>query len=375
VKHHEWIRSYLFENQEQIVADVIRLVEAQSTSARKDLAEACADVLQSLVKERLNAEPEQVYPQQERGRHMFYRIGSGRPKALLLGHYDTVWDPDALPLVREGNRLAGPGAYDMKYGLVGAIWAVKALQEHDLLDFSVGMFFNSDEELGSATSRELVVHYARQFENVLVLEGASGMDVKTARKTLGRYHIDIQGVAAHAGTNYSEGISAVLEAARLTEQIFAMTDLEKGTTLNVGTIQGGTKLNVIAAHAHLGIDLRAVTRKEAQRVHQAIYALKPTQDGITLEISGGITRPPFEATPANMRLYAVAKAAAADLGRELGHCMVGGGSDGNFTSDLGIPTLDGLGAVGDGAHALHEHILIRESLEHTAMLGNLLFKL
>ena len=373
---YEQIRTYLFANKEQIVADTIALVKAQSTSNRKDLTEACADVLQELVKARLGIEPEQVYYQEKFGRHLFYRVGTGRPKALLLGHYDTVWEPDSEPpLVLDGNRLSGPGTCDMKYGVIAAIWVVKALRELGLLDYSVGILFNADEELGSRTSREHIEAAARQFENALVLECAAGRAVKTARKTLGRYTVRITGIAAHAGTDYTKGRSAILEAARLTERLFAMTDLEKGTTVNVGKLEGGTKANVMAAQAAMDIDLRAVTKAEAQRVHDAIYALQPTQDGVTLEITGGITRPPFEFTDANKGLFAVAQTTAAEIGFELQGVLVGGGSDGNFTSALGIPTLDGLGAVGDGAHAYHEYILIDESISHSAFLASFLHKL
>ena len=373
---YEQIREYFFANKEMIVQDTVTLVKARSTSNRKDLSENCADVLLDLVKTRLGIAPEEIHYPENHGRHLFYRVGSGRPKALLLGHYDTVWEPDSEPpLVLEGNRLSGPGTCDMKYGVIAAIWVVKALKELGLLDFSVGMLFNSDEEVSSSTSRPHIERLAGQFENVMVLECASGRAVKTARKTLGRYTIRVEGVAAHAGTDYTKGRSAILEAAYLTQKLFAMTDLEKGTTVNVGMIEGGTKSNVVAAQAVLQIDLRAVTNAEARRTHDAIFGLQPTLDGVKLEITGGITRPPFEFTDANKGLFAVARETAAEIGFALEGVMVGGGSDGNFTSSLGIPTLDGLGAVGDGAHAWHEHILIDESLEHSAFLTAILEKL
>jgi glutamate carboxypeptidase len=283
---------------------------------------------------------------------------------------------DDLPLVRDGNRLAGPGAYDMKYGIVAGIWAIKALQATGGLDGSIGLFFNADEEMGSRTSRGCFEPIAKEYANALILEGASlGGTVKVGRKSTGDFLVKVHGKAAHAGTDYTKGRSAILEAAWLIQELFAMTDLEKGTTVNVGVISGGTKFNVIAGEAEFTVDLRVTNAAEGKRVTDLIYALKPRQEGVTLEITGGINRPPFEFNEANQKLYATAVEAARELGNELPCVIVGGGSDGNLTSTWGIPTIDGMGAVGDGAHAKWEHILIKESLEHTAMLTNLLTKL
>ena len=372
----EAMKQYILENGDQIIADTIMLVQHQSPTARKEYVEECADALTALVKERLGLEPTAVYPQEERGRHIYYQVGEGRPKALMIGHYDTVWNIDDLPLKREGNKLSGPGVYDMKYGIVAAIWCVKALQATGGLDGQLGLFFNSDEEMGSRTSRAHFAPIAKTFPNALILEPAAPDGaVKVGRKSTGNFLIKVNGIAAHAGTDYASGRSAILEAAYLTQQLFAMTELDKGTSVNVGVISGGTKFNVIAANAELLVDVRVTSAAEGKRMEQAIAALQPKQDGVTLEITGGMNRPPFEFTEANQGLYAKAKEAAAELGIDLGKVMVGGGSDGNFTSTWGIPTLDGLGPVGDGAHAAKEHMMIAESLEHTAVLANLLSKL
>jgi len=369
----EAMKQYLLENGEQIIADTLMLVQHQSPTAQKACVEACADALEALVKERLGLEPTARYPQEERGRHIYYRVGEGRPKALMIGHYDTVWNIDDLPLKREGNKISGPGVYDMKYGLVAAIWAVKALQATGGLDGAVGLFFNSDEEMGSRTSRAHFEPIAKEFPNALILEPAAPDGaVKVGRKSTGNFLIKVNGIAAHAGTDYASGRSAILEAAYLTQELFAMTELDKGTSVNVGVISGGTKFNVIAANAELLVDVRVTSAAEGKRMEQAIASLKPKQDGVTLEITGGMNRPPFEFTEANQGLYAKAREAAAELGIDLGKITVGGGSDGNFTSSWGIPTLDGLGPVGDGAHAAKEHMMIAESLEHTAVLANLL---
>jgi len=368
----EAIRAYIRENGPQIIADTIMLAEHQSTTAHRDYAERCADAIVELMRERLGVEPQAVFPQETRGRHLYYRIGEDAPTALMIGHYDTVWDIDAIPLKLEGNVLSGPGVYDMKYGIVAGIWAVKALIATGGLNGSVGMFFNSDEETGSRTSVGCFEPIAKTYPAVLVLEPTLKNAVKVARKSTGAFRIHVCGRAAHAGSDYTSGRSAILEAARLTEQLFAMTDLDKGTTVNVGVISGGTKSNVIASDAWMEVDVRVTTVAEGKRITAAIQALKPTQDGVVLEITGGINRPPFEFCEQNKPLFEKACAAAAELGMELRGIHVGGGSDANFTSGWGIPSLDGLGAVGDGAHAVHEHILIEESLEHTALLGVLL---
>jgi glutamate carboxypeptidase len=294
----------------------------------------------------------------------------------MIGHFDTVWNIDDLPLTREGNKLSGPGVYDMKYGIVGGIWAIKALQATGGLDGSLGLFFNSDEEMGSRTSRAHFQPIAMGFPNALILEPAAPDGaVKVGRKSTGDFLIKIHGIAAHAGTDYAKGRSAILEAAYLTQELFAMTDLPNGTSVNVGVISGGTKFNVVAAYAEMKVDVRVTKASEGERLTKLISALKPKQDGVTLEITGGMNRPPFEFTEANQGLFRIAQEAAKELGTDLPKTIVGGGSDGNFTSTWGIPTLDGLGPVGDGAHAASEHLMIQESLNHTAFLANLLSKL
>jgi len=373
----ELIKNYIMENGEQLIADTIMLAEHQSPTIRKEYVEMCADAIEQLVYDRLGVKPTAVYPQQERGRHLYFEIGEGRPAALMLGHYDTVWNIDDLPLKREENKLAGPGVYDMKYGIVAGIWAIKALQATGGLGgCKFGLFFNSDEEMGSRTSRCHFEPIAKQYQNALILEPAApDGSVKVGRKSTGDFLIKVNGIAAHAGTDYPSGRSAILEAAYLTQELFGMTDLENGTTVNVGVISGGTKFNVIAAHAEMKVDVRVTKKSEGERMEKAIFGLKPHMDGVTIEITGGMNRPPFEFTKEGQGLFAKAAEAAAEYGIDLKGITVGGGSDGNFTSSWGIPSLDGLGPVGDGAHAAKEHLMISESLAHTAMLTNLLTKL
>lgn len=371
------LKDYILSHADEIIEDTLYLVNYQSPSSNKELADRCAEALKDLIERRLQVQPETVFEQEEYGPHFFYKIGTGRPKALLIGHYDTVWDPDALPVVRQDNVLYGPGVYDMKYGLVAGIWAIKAIRETGLAapDEVFGLFYNSDEEPGSLTSRYCLEKVAKEFENALVLEPSKNGALKVGRKAVGTFHIRINGVAAHAGTDYTAGRSAILEAAYLTQQLFAMTDLEKGTTVNVGTICGGTKTNVFAASAEMDVDVRVKTTEEAKRLTEQIQNLQPTVDGCSLEISGSVNRPPMEPNAANMALFEKAKAIGQSLGMDVKSITVGGGSDGSFTSAWGIPTLDGLGAMGDGAHAVNEHILIKESLENTVLLTALLHEL
>lgn len=366
------IQAYIQAHREQIIDDVIALVEHQSPTTNKAYSEKCADFLIELVRERLGIAPEAVFPQEDRARHLFFRIGSGRPKAILIGHYDTVWDVDALPLVREGNKISGPGVFDMKYGIISGIWGLKALMETGGIDYCVGFFMNSDEETGSRTSRPCYEPIAKTFEHALILEPLMQGNFKTSRKGIGNFTVEVTGVAAHAGNDPLKGRSAILEAARLTEKLFALTDLEKRSSVNVGVISGGTKPNVVAAHATLQVDLRVTKASEAERMTKAIYALTPSMDGVSIQISGGMNRPPFEENEKTQALFAKAKALAAQMGMDVTSGLSGGGSDGNFTSSWGIPTLDSLGGAGDGAHAAWEHILVDESLRTTVLFASLL---
>lgn len=366
------IRDYIQAHRDQIIDDVIALVEHQSPTTNKAYSEKCADFLIELVRERLGIEPETVFPQEDRARHLFYRIGTGRPKAILIGHYDTVWDVDALPLVRDGNKISGPGAFDMKYGIISGIWGLKALMETGGLNGCVGFFMNSDEETGSRTSRSCYEPIAKQFEHALILEPTMNGVFKTSRKGIGNFTFEITGRASHAGNDPLKGRSAILEAARLTEKLFALTNLEEGSSVNVGVISGGTKPNVVAAHATLQVDLRVTKASEAERMTKAIYALGPSMDGVTVEITGGMNRPPFEENEKTNALFKKAQDLASKLGMEITCGMSGGGSDGNFTASWGIPTLDSLGGAGDGAHAAWEHILVEESLQTTALFAALL---
>ncbi len=266
-----------------------------------------------------------------------------------------------MPCRIDGDRMTGPGCFDMKYGDVQALWALRAVVESGAADDKTFVFFvNTEEEVGSPTSRPILERLAAQAECTLVLEPALGTEgaVKVWRKGVGMYRLSVQGVAAHAGADPEKGRSAVLELAHQVIDLDRINDLAKGTTVNVGVVRGGTRSNVIAASAEAEVDLRVRTMDEARRADARIRSRPTFVPGTTVRVDGELNRPPMEETPASRRLYELAKRLAADEGIELAATGTGGGSDGNFTAALGIPTLDGLGAIGDGAHADTEHILV-----------------
>jgi glutamate carboxypeptidase len=300
--------------------------------------------------------------------------GTGKQKpVLLLGHFDTVYPLGTLanmPCRVDGNRLQGPGVLDMKSGIALMFYAIQALQSwHDGLPRPVTVFLVSDEEVGSTSSRKVTEKLARASAAVLVLEPAAGIRgaVKTARKGVGEYTLTVKGIAAHAGLDPTKGHSAIVELAHQITSISKLNDPRSGLTVNPGVIRGGTRTNVIAAEATVEIDARIQKGAQASVLDRKLRALKPHDKKCKLIIDGGINRLPMERTAGVAALYTKAKAIAQHIGWNLEEAAVGGGSDGNFTAGIGIPTLDGLGGVGEGAHAVHEHILISE-LPRRAML-------
>ncbi|HKN37179.1 MAG TPA: M20 family metallopeptidase [Terriglobales bacterium] len=301
-----------------------------------------------------------------------------RKPVLLLGHFDTVYPLGTLatmPCRLGDGRLWGPGTLDMKSGIASMLYAIDALRTQDgTLPRSVTVLLVSDEEVGSNSSRRITEELAKRSEAVLVLEPSYGLKgaVKTARKGVGEYVLKATGKAAHAGLDFEKGQSAVLELARQIERISAMTDLKRGLTVSVDMISGGTRVNVIPAEASASIDVRIARMTDAAGINRKLRSLKPVNRKCRLEITGGIDRPPMERTAGVAGLFRQASALAKDLGWKLEEAAVGGGSDGNLTAALGIPTLDGLGGVGEGAHATHESILISELPRRTALLAGLI---
>ena len=300
----------------------------------------------------------------------------GRKPVLLLGHYDTVYERGTLrtmPWAEKKGRLRGPGVFDMKGGIAQIIFALRALCEvKDGLPRPVSVCLVSDEETGSDTSRALTEKLAASCAAVLVCEPSGpGGALKTARKGVGCFHITVTGQAAHSGLDFEKGHSAINELAHQIHALARLTDPKRGITLNVGVIRGGTRANVVAAAAAAEVDLRIAHRSDGPRLERRVRSLQPANRNCRLHIEGGINRPPLERTKPVIELFHRAQEIAIALGFSLAEIAVGGGSDGNFTAAIGIPTLDGLGAVGDGAHASHEFVVAAELPRRAALLAGL----
>ena len=351
-----------------------RLVEAESPSLDKRLCDLCADEVAALFQQRTGAAAIR-HRRVDRGDHLEFRIGEGPAYILMLLHHDTVWSRDTLqrlPFGVQGERVSGPGSYDMKAGIVETAFALQATQSGR----PVRILSTSDEEIGSGSSRSLIEGLAREAAAVLVLEPASsGGAIKTARKGVANFTLRVRGRAAHAGVEPEKGISAIEELAHQILQLRALANPEEGTTINVGVISGGTRPNVVAAEAEAQVDVRIASRPESERVIPAILGLKPHAKGALIQVEGGLDRPPMERTEGVARLARTAQRLALELGFELKEASTGGGSDGNFTAALGIPTLDGLGPDGGGAHADWEHFLLSSWLQRTELLRRLLVTL
>lgn len=364
----------------QIVATIRELVEIESPSDDK---KAC-DRMAKFIAAKFEALG---------GRTTFHRsadngdslqidfAGPSSSKArpvLLLGHYDTVYPLGTLanmPCKIERDRMLGPAVLDMKSGIVLMLYSIEALQAwHGELLRSVTVFLVSDEEIGSHSSRKVTESLARKSAGVLVLEPAAGLGgaVKTARKGVGEYTLNVKGVAAHAGLDPEKGHSAIVELARQIAVIARMNNLRQGISVNAGVIHGGTRTNVVAAEASVAFDVRIRSANQAAIIDRKLRSLKPFDKRCKLEIVGGINRLPMERTAGVATLYKKARTIAAEIGWKLDEASVGGGSDGNFTAALGIPTLDGLGGVGEGAHAIHEYIVTSELPRRALLLAEMI---
>ena len=354
------------------------LARIESPSHDTAAVNRCGAALEPVLRE-IGGQVERL-PQASAGDHWRAEFGNGARRILLLTHLDTVWDIGQLarmPLDVRDGRLFGPGVYDMKGGVAIAVLAIKALCALGL-DHRVRLVLlcTSDEEVGSATSRALIEDEARRSTAVLVLEPALGAGaVKTSRKGVGVFTVTVDGVSAHAGAAPGSGASAILEMAHQVLALHAMQEPARGISLNVGLVAGGTRSNVVPERATAEVDVRLATREDAGRMERAIRGLAPVDPRTRVTVTGAINRPPMERTPGVAALYAMAHEVAAGMGIDLAEGGTGGASDGNFTAGLGIPTLDGLGAVGDGAHALNEHVLIASLPERASLLAGLVRKI
>jgi glutamate carboxypeptidase len=369
--------------QSEIIAMIREFVECESPSDHPPSVNRFVDLLAS----KLDRSQVRTIPGGRFGRHLraeFTLPGPRKPRdgrILALGHSDTVWPLGTLqqmPFHEKSGRLWGPGVLDMKSGIVFFLFAVRALRE---LDISVArrvlLQVNSDEEVGSNSSRSLTEEAAKNCAAVLVLEPGTGMTgkIKTARKGVGSYMVSVHGRASHAGVDFENGASAVVELARQIERIVGFTDLDRGLTVNPGVIAGGTRSNVVAAEAWTEVDMRIARLKDAPALDKKFHRLRPFDRRCSITVTGGMNRPPMERTPAIRKLFELARVCASEIGVKLEESSTGGGSDGNFTAALGIPTLDGLGGVGEGAHAPNESILVNRIADRTALLAMLLSRL
>lgn len=354
------------------------LVRLESPSTDKAAVDRCGAEIASRLRD-LGGIVETL-AQPERGDHVRAVFRGSARRILLLGHFDTVWPVgqiEDMPIREEDGRLYGPGVFDMKSGIAVAMLALRALHAIERGDRpTVVMLWTTDEEIGSGTSRASIEEEARRSDAVLVLEPAlPGGAAKTSRKGCGDFELTVRGVAAHAGIDPGKGASAIHEIARHVLELAALQDLARGISVNVGRISGGSRTNVIAEHAQASIDVRVPTMADATGIEKAIRQREAAQAGTQLEITGGFGRPPLERGEHVVRLYLMARAVAAELGVDLQEGGTGGGSDGNFTAALGVPTLDGLGPRGDGAHARHEHVELADLTWRAAFLALLLTRL
>lgn len=373
------VRSYLESHQRQMLAVLEALVRAESPTDVPEAHAASQETLSRLL--RTLTYTVQIVPGGEtRAGHLYARPRERpkeRPVQLLVGHSDTVWPLGTLermPYDVEENVVRGPGVFDMKAGLVQMVFAIAALRAVDAEPTVVPVIFvNSDEEKGSPTSRRHLRRLARCADRAFVLEPALGLDgkLKTSRKGGGRFTVHIHGASAHAGLDPESGSSAILELSHVVQQLHEMNDPERGLSVNVGTIDGGTQANVVAEAGRAEVDVRVATREQAREVERAIRRLEATTPGTSLTVEGSFGRMPMEPTPASRRLWEWADRAADLLDVDLGEGRSGGVSDANTISQY-TPTLDGLGAVGDGAHAKHEFCYIDKKVERSALLALLL---
>jgi glutamate carboxypeptidase len=305
------------------------------------------------------------------------RGGRSAEPVMLLGHLDTVWPLGTLrtmPFRVAEGRVWGPGTLDMKAGVAMGLAAIRLLREADALRRPVTFLLNPDEEVGSEASRAITEKLARESKAVFVLEPAQGLGgaYKTARKGVGGYTVRVRGVAAHAGVDFERGHSAIHELAWQLEKVRGFTDLERGLTVNAGVVRGGTRTNVVAAEAEAEVDVRIARAKDAARIERKFRSLRARDHGCVVEVEGGMNRPPMERTRATVALYRRAATLFAEMGFDLAEAATGGGSDGNFTAALGVPTLDGMGAVGEGAHAAHESVVVKDLAPRTALLAEMI---
>ncbi|HET6442964.1 MAG TPA: M20 family metallopeptidase [candidate division Zixibacteria bacterium] len=371
------ILSFLQENRGEMISYLRNLVLAESPSTDPGSQAEIMGILSDSLRT-LDYDVEMV-PGDKSGGHLVARTASAKTNCsqLIIGHCDTVWPLGTvkrMPFIYRDGIAKGPGVFDMKGGLTQMVFALKAIR-------SIGqvpalepiLFINSDEEIGSFESEVHIRRFAQEVDRAFVVEPALGLSgkLKTARKGVGQFSIRIAGKAAHAGLDPGKGASAIRELALVIEALYAMADPARGVTVNVGIVEGGIRTNVVAPSSRARVDVRVPTVEQARQMESAIKELAPSLPGVKIEVSGGFRRLPMEATEDNQQLWKVAKSLGYAIGLDLDHGLAGGGSDGNTTSQY-VATLDGLGPVGDGAHADHEFIFVDKLIERCGLLALLI---
>lgn len=373
----EKILEHFKNRQEQIVRQIQQIAEIDSPSEDPSGIVAVIGWLESRLEKIPGITTVERIPADGYGEHIIFRAFEGTAKpAMLLGHIDTVHPRGARDVNQtrlEDGKLFGCGVFDMKANVVLMLEAVRAITELGLTPRRpVNILLSCDEEVGSPTGKEIVEREAAKSEFVLICEPSLGGKAKTGRKGTGQFYVKAHGKPAHAGLEPEKGASAILELSKQIIRLHELNDPSNGTTVNVCVAKGGTTGNVIPAHAECEVDVRFTSMEAGKKVAEAIKGLKPFDEQVKVEVLGDLNRPPLERNELVLGLYAKAKAIAAEIGYELGETQVGGASDGNFVAALGIPVLDGLGVNGNGAHTMHEHILIEDIPVRAAMLTQLL---
>lgn len=354
------------------IADIADLVSVESPSRDVQSVTASAHAVAALIRRETGLVAELV--DSPVGPHVLVRPAA-RPAVMFLGHHDTVHQLGTLerrPFVNDAGTLHGPGVFDMKAGIVQAVHAVRIMREAGIDPAHVAMLFTADEEVGSKTSRGLVEEVARSVDAVLVLEpSADGGTLKTARKGTGTFEVVISGRASHAGLEPEKGINALVELAHQVQRISGFGNPAVGTTVTPTVASAGTTDNTVPERATILVDARVVTPEEKQRVESLMNSLTPVLEGASIAVSGGLHRPPMHESMSR-NLFEVARGVASEIdGRDIAGIAVGGGSDGNFTAAIGVPTLDGLGAVGGGAHGESEHVVADTIPFRTALVAGI----
>jgi glutamate carboxypeptidase len=365
---HRWLDA----RRQQLVDDLVAYAELETPSDDLALLKKGLAHVEEWLAERLGPPADRAHhASDEYGDVVVLEYpGTGDRPLTLLAHYDTVWSAgtlDGWPVRVDGDRVSGPGVFDMKAGLVQAAWAVRALRAADVPHPPLRLLLNGDEEVGSRFSRPLIEQACADAAAVLVFEASADGALKTGRKGVGIFEVAARGVEAHAGLDPESGASAVDEIARVVLQLHAASDSAAGTTVNVGVVRGGTRSNVVAGTAHADVDVRVRSVAAQERIDALLQGLAPHDPRAEVAVRGGWNRPVMEPNAAISSVFALARRAAEQLGFELRETSVGGASDGNFAAAMGLPVLDGLGAVGGGAHARHEHVTVTGMVERSAV--------